>query len=172
MNEHQIETRLWNYIDGELSAEEKHDVEQMLNNDPKWRQIYDQLSELNASIHSDLQLEEPPMRFGSNVMEQISKMQVVPGARTYINNKIITALAAFFVLLIGGLLIYVTMQVNWATATTEKFGFDMKTVDITKHLNTQVINILLSMIVVLTLMLVERYVSTNLRKLRRNQVTR
>ena len=79
---------------------------------------------------------------------------------------------SIFVLLIGGLLIYVTLQVNWATATTEKFGFDLRTVDITKHLNTQVINILLSMIVVLTLMLVERYVSTNLRKLRRNQVTR
>jgi len=71
-----------------------------------------------------------------------------------------------------GSLIDVTLQVNWATATTEKFGFDLKTVDIKKHLNTHVINILLSMIVVLTLMLVERYVSTNLRKLGRNQLTR
>jgi len=57
-------------------------------------------------------------------------------------------------------------------ATTDKFGFDLKTVDIKKHLNTRVINILLSMIIVLTLMLVERYVSTNLRKPGRNQLTR
>ena len=112
------------------------------------------------------------MRFSSTTIEQISKMQVVSRARTYINKKIITALAAFFALLIGGLLIYITMQVNWATATTEKFGFDLRTVDITKHLNRQVINILLSMIVVLMLMLVERYVSINLGKLKRDQVSR
>ncbi|HYK47633.1 MAG TPA: hypothetical protein VEV83_20790 [Parafilimonas sp.] len=172
MNEQQIEIRLWNYIDGELSAEEKHEIEQKLNNDSKWRQTYDQLLELNESIHSDLKLEDPPMRFSSNVMEQLSKMQVAPGAKTYINKKIITALASFFVLLIGGLLIYVTTQVNWATATTEKFGFDLRTVDITRHLNSQVINVLLSMLVVLMLMLVERYVSTNLAKLKRNQVSR
>ena len=157
----QIEIRLWNYIDGTVGAAEKQEVERLLASDAEWQEIYNQLLELHESIQNELQLDNPPLHFGKNVMEQIAKPEVARPVRTYINKGIIYGIAAFFIALLGGLLVYASAQINWAKATTEKFGFDLSEINLSKQLDTQVLNVLLGIIVVLTLMLIERYVSRN-----------
>lgn len=46
-------------------------------------------------------------------MDSIAGMEPKAATRTYINKYIIRSIAAFFIITIGGLLIYSLSQVNW-----------------------------------------------------------
>src|SRR5215831_12512099 len=112
--EQQIEIRLWNYIDGSIEAEEKLQVEELLNNNLQWQEVYRQLLEVHQLAKNEMELEEPSMRFTKNVMEEISKAKVAPATNSYINKKIIGVIAWFFILLIGGFLFFMFTQLNWS----------------------------------------------------------
>ncbi|HRO70936.1 MAG TPA: hypothetical protein PK951_11170, partial [Chitinophagaceae bacterium] len=66
------EVRLWEYIDGLSSAEEKSVIEELIENNTQWRVKYKELLEVQQLLQSS-ELEEPSMRFTRNVMEEISK---------------------------------------------------------------------------------------------------
>ena len=82
------EERLWEYIDGHASVEDKTVIEKLLDADAEWKQAYQELLEVNKLLHSS-ELEAPSLRFSKNVMEEISRMQIAPATRSYINNRII-----------------------------------------------------------------------------------
>jgi hypothetical protein len=163
--EYKIEMRLWDYIDGLVTAEEKMQIEELLKNDLQWKQVCGQLLEMHQRIKEDVQLEEPSMRFTKNVMEEISKTKIAPATKKYINRKIITGIAAFFIILIGGLLIYGFAEINW-TQTNNASSFDLSKFDISKYLNQPVLNIFWMCNVVFALILLDRYLSG---KRKRNQ---
>ena len=100
MNENNInmEERLWNYIDGLSAAEERSAIEQLLESNVEWHSKYRELLEVHKLL-KETELEEPSMRFTRNVMEEISRLQIAPATRNYINKKIIYGLGAFFVAL-------------------------------------------------------------------------
>jgi len=157
--EHEIEMRLWNYIDGNVGAEEKIQIEELLRRDLTWKQIYAQLQELHQMVKEDLEVEEPSMRFAKDVMDEISKIKIAPATKSYINRKIITAIAAFFIILIGGLLIYSFEQINWGEQSNNAASFDLRKFDISKYLSQPVLNIFWMSNVVLALILLDRYLS-------------
>src|SRR5690606_32449733 len=88
------EVRLWEYIDGLSSAEEKSVIEELIENNAQWRVKYKELLEVQQLLQSS-ELEEPSMRFTKNVMEEISKLHIAPATKTYINKNIIRGLAIF-----------------------------------------------------------------------------
>ena len=94
--QHNIEERLWNFIDGTISAGEKTAIEKLLQSDAEWKTKYSELLQVNDLLKSS-QLEAPSMRFGKNVMEEISKLHIAPAAKNYINKKIIWGIAFFFI---------------------------------------------------------------------------
>src|SRR5215831_8019414 len=90
MNEEQhIEMRLWDYIDGDMDAEEKKQIETLLANDRKWQEIYSELLQLHQLMKTGIELDEPSMRFTRNVMEEIGTIKVARAAKSYVNRKII-----------------------------------------------------------------------------------
>ena len=103
--QHNIEERLWNFIDGTVSADEKTVIEQLLQQDAEWKSKYSELLQVNELLRSS-ELEAPSLRFTRNVMEEISKLHIAPATRSYINKKIIWGIGFFFIAMFIGFLIY------------------------------------------------------------------
>lgn len=117
MNTHeQMETRLWDYIDGLSSPAERSAIEELMAANIEWQQKYRELLGVHQLMNST-ELEAPSMRFTKNVMEEIARYQVAPATKTYINKNIIRAIGAFFLTLIAGFLIYCLGQFKWSLAT-------------------------------------------------------
>ena len=88
-----METRLWEFIDGRSSGNEKNIIEQLLENNQLWKKKYKELIDIHRLVQST-ELEEPSMRFTKNVMEQIAKLHIAPAAKNYINNVFFISAAA------------------------------------------------------------------------------
>jgi hypothetical protein len=117
MNTHeQMETRLWDYIDGLSSPAERSAIEELVAANIEWQQKYRELLGVHQLMNST-ELEAPSMRFTKNVMEEIARYHVAPATKTYINKNIIRAIGAFFLTLIAGFLIYCLGQFKWSLAT-------------------------------------------------------
>src|SRR4030095_12055177 len=108
----QMEERLWNYIDGVNSEEEKSLIEKLLASDAAFKAKYQELLGLQQLL-GKVELEEPSMRFTRNVMEEVAKYSVAKATSKYINKRIIWAIAAFFFIMIGAMLVYGFSLVNW-----------------------------------------------------------
>ena len=163
MNTQNIDDRLWEYIDGQSSAEEKTTIEKLLESNPQWREKYHELMEVHQLAQSSA-LEEPSMRFTKNVMEEIAKYHIAPATKSYINNKIIWGIGAFFIVLIVGFLIYGFGQVDWNAKGDTNLPVDLNKVDFSKLFSNTYMNIFMMINVVLGLMLLDRYFAAKRKK--------
>src|SRR5215218_1240170 len=163
---HDMEQRLWEYIDGFSTAEEKSVIEMLIRENKQWRDLYQELLQVNSSL-SNIDLEQPSLRFTKNVMEEIAKYQIAPATKNYINNKIIYGIAAFFILSIVGFLIYGIGQINWTVSSqaSNPIGIDLTKVDYGRMFNNTVMNIFMMLNAVLGLMLLDRYIAEKRKKL-------
>jgi hypothetical protein len=161
-----IEQRLWEYIDGFCSAEDKAVVETLIQENKQWRELYQELLQTHQSLMA-ADLEQPSLRFTKNVMEEIAKHQIAPATKAYINNKIIWGIASFFVLSIAGFLIFGFSQIDWTAGTNSNttLGIDLTKVNYNKMFNSTVMNVFMMLNAVLGLMLLDRYISNKRKKL-------
>ncbi len=163
MNQEQMDVQLWNYIDGRAKQEEVSFVESMIVSDILWRNKYKELLEVNQLLKTDMELEQPSMRFSKNVMEQIVGLQPAKATVKYINKNIIRSIAAFFILTITGFLVYTFTTVDWVSASgTSPLPFDLNKLNpgqlnVSKLMSSTWINIILMVNVVLGLMLLDNY---------------
>ena len=109
-----MEERLWDYIDGLCTPAERTDIDGLLSTDPAWKAAHASLLD-TVRLMKATELEQPSLRFTKNVMESIAVMKVAPATRTYVNKNVIRGIAAFFLLVISGFLIYGISQVNFNT---------------------------------------------------------
>ena len=164
--EHNLEERLWEYIDGISSTEEKTMIEQLLQNDAAWKAKYRELLEVNQMLQSS-ELEAPSMRFTKNVMEVITKLHIAPAAKSYINNKIIWGLGIFFIVMIVGFLVYGFGQVDWTVQGDATFTDKLGTIDYSKFFNNTFVNAFMMINVVLGLFLLDNYLSNKRKQYRK-----
>jgi len=107
------------------------------------------------------------LRFTKNVMEEITKYQIAPATKTYINNKIIWGIGLFFITLIIGFLIYGFGQVDWNAKGDNNLPVDIGKVDFSKFFNNTYVNIFMMINVVLGLMLLDRYLESKKKKIQK-----
>ncbi|MCJ0741808.1 anti-sigma factor [Pedobacter montanisoli] len=100
-----MEEKIWSYIDGALPADERAEVEILLQTDSKAAMLYEELLKLNEELKG-MELEEPSMSFLRNVMEEVNEQTLPAPLKTKLDTRIIYGIAAFFVLVISGWLIY------------------------------------------------------------------
>lgn len=168
--EMEMETRLWDYIDGTSEEAEKSIIEQLIASNAEWRAKYSELLEVHGMI--DLaELEEPSMRFSKNVMEEIARFNIAPATKTYINNKIIWSIGLFFLTLITGLVVYSIAQIDWSVGSTSSnpIGIDFSQVDYSPVVSDSFVNMFIMLNIVLGLMLLDRFLSKKKENLR-NQI--
>jgi len=164
-NKNNIDDRLWEFIDGQSSMEEKSAIENLIETSKQWKEKYHELLELHQLVQSST-LEEPSLRFTKNVMEEIAKYQIAPAAKAYINNKIIWGIGIFFITLIIGFLIYGFGQVDW-NANDNTLPIDISKVNYGKFFNNTYVNVFMMINVVLGLMLLDRYLAAKKKKLQK-----
>ena len=156
-----IEERLWNYIDGVASTEERSAIEQLLQSNLQWQRKYRELLDIHQLLQAS-ELDEPSLRFTRNVMEEIAKYLIAPATKTYINKKIIYGISGFFITMIIGFIIYGLGQIDWSTAGNSNYTnlpVSLDKLDFSKFFNNTYVNIFMGINVVLGLMLLDRYLA-------------
>lgn len=161
MNEqHNIEEKLWNYIDGSASAEEKSFVDELLATNAEWRTKYAELVDIHQLMKDHIELEEPSMRFTQNVMEEISRLYITPAASSYINKNIIRGIGLFFITMIIGLLVYGFGMIDWGEPSNAPIpDYNITGFDWSKLFNSTYMNVFIMVNIVLGLMLLDMYLT-------------
>lgn len=127
-----MEERLWEYIDGVCSEDDRLFIDELIATNQEWRSKYQELLELQDLLSHRLELDEPSMRFTQNIMESISKHHIAPAAKAYINKRIIWGIAIFFFCSIIGLMIAGFAQMTWPEATPNEPLLDYSKYNISK----------------------------------------
>ena len=166
--QHNMEERLWNFIDGTVSAGEKTVIENLLQSDVEWKAKYSELLQVNELLQAS-ELEAPSLRFSKNVMEEISKLHIAPATKSYINKKIIWGIGFFFIAMLVGFLIYGFAQMSLSTGEETEIGKKLSKFDFSKFFNNTWVNVFMMINVILGLFLLDNYF-TNKRKEFRKQV--
>jgi len=164
--QHNIEERLWNYIDGTAAAEEKTVIEKLLESDTAWKAKYHELLEVHQLVQSS-ELDAPSLRFSKNVMEEIAKMHIAPATKSYINKKIIWTLGFFFIALLVGFLIYGFGQMNFSSGQETTLSKNLNKVDLSKFFSNTWVNAFMMINVVLGLVLLDNFLSNKRKEFRK-----
>jgi preprotein translocase subunit Sss1 len=164
--QHTIEERLWNFIDGTISADERSVIQKLVENDAAWKAKYHELLEVNALIRSS-ELDAPSLRFTKNVMEEIGRLHVAPATKKYINKRVIWGLGFFFIALFVGFIIYGFAQTGLNSGEETKFSKDLGKLDISKFFSNTWVNVFMMINVVLGLFLLDNYLSSKRKDFRK-----
>jgi hypothetical protein len=119
----EMEMQIWEYLDGLCSAEERERISMLIDKDRAWGAKYKQLLLLQEGMSQTLELEHPSMRFTMNVMDAVKAEHVAPAAKTYLNKWVIRSIAAFVIVMIGGLLINAIGGMEARTSEQDLFSW-------------------------------------------------
>lgn len=161
-----IEERLWEFIDGHSSLEEKTVIERLLQTDTEWKAKYSELLEVNEMLQSS-ELEAPSMRFTKNVMEEIAKMHIAPATKSYINKRIIWGIGLFFMTMLVAILVYGFSQMDWSTGESSAIADKLSKIDYSKFFNNTWVNAFMMINVLLGLVLLDNYFSNKRKQFRK-----
>lgn len=157
MNE--IEEKLWNYIDGDCTAEERTQIEARLLVDGQYQKVYEELLALNKALEH-LEFEEPSMSFNRNVMDQVN-LEIKPVAlKTKVDNRIVYGIMAFFIISMLGIFGYVITQSDFSlSASLSKINIQF---DTEKLITPTFFKVFLVIDVVLILLFIDNYLRKGL----------
>jgi hypothetical protein len=165
-----IEDRLWDYIDGLSSPDEKTTIESLIAANLEWQRKYKELLEVHH-LMSASELEAPSLRFTKNVMEEIARHQVAPATKTYINKNVIRGVGAFFLCLIAGLLVYFFRLFKWNSAvgsgssrSLPDIHLNLNKVDYDKFSSSLPVTLFMLVTVVLSFILLDMYLQRRKRE--------
>ncbi|HSB92727.1 MAG TPA: hypothetical protein VLC28_06395, partial [Flavitalea sp.] len=152
-----MEERLWDYIDGIATADEKSFIEQLIESNSEWKAKYADLLDTHQLMQNHLELDAPSMRFTQNVMEEIARLQIAPATKNYINSKIIWGIGIFFLTLLIGVVGYGLSQINWTAGGDTNLPVELTKVNWDKMFNNTYTNAFIMINTVLGLMLIDMY---------------
>lgn len=157
-NINEIESQLWNYIDGFSDTGEKAAIEKLMIENKEWSEKYKELLQLHQIINS-IELEQPSMRFTKNVMDEIEKYSVQIAAKKFINHNIIYSIGAFFIITIVTLLSYGFSQTETNNTKTLDIEKEISGVDFNVLFSNNYIHIFIGINIILALMLFDKYLN-------------
>ena len=149
-----IEEKLWDYIDGICTADEKKAISLLIETDKAYKDKYDELLQLNNEF-VNMELDEPSMPFAYNVMEAIRAEQAEKPLKTTINSYIIKGITAFFILSITGLFFATFSTIDWSASTETANSLQFPNID--SLLNGKVLTIFLFFDTVIGLLFLDTY---------------
>jgi hypothetical protein len=106
-----IEEQIWDYIDSSGTAGHRLEIERKIATDETYRSVYTELSAIHQQI-GEISLDEPSMSFSRNVMEMVNLEMPPVSLKTKVDNRIIYSIAAFFILAMAVILVYVVSNIQ------------------------------------------------------------
>ena len=113
MEQVEIDKCIWDFIDEKGSEAYLQGIDQQIKNDAIWAARFNELHDLAAQL-SALPKEQPSLRFTQNVMDQLVALPLAVSAQSYINMRVVKSIAAIFVIIIAGALLYSIASTNWS----------------------------------------------------------
>jgi hypothetical protein len=107
---------IWNYFDGHVSVEEKKLIEQLLKSDAEFLSLFEEIKTIHLQI-SALDLDEPSMSFGRNLMEKIQLEHSPVPQKSLLGKWVINAIALFFLSAILCVLGILFFKVEWSQSS-------------------------------------------------------
>ena len=161
----EMESRLWEYIDGIASPAESTVIGKLIAEQQLWKERYEELKSLQELMLSS-HLEEPSMRFTKNVMEEIARLQISPAAGNYINKRVIWGIAGFFIASILAFVIYSVGLVDWGTSTPANpaYKLDIRQPDYSRIFTSTYASVFLMVNIILGLFLLDRFLANKRKK--------
>jgi hypothetical protein len=95
-----IEERLWSYIDGTCSEDERKAVDALIADDVAYRNKFEELLSFDRQL-TQMEADEPSMGFAFKVMEGVRAEHAQPPLKAAINKNIIKGIGGFFIVTIG-----------------------------------------------------------------------
>lgn len=168
-NKEEIALRLWDFVEGHCSPVEKAAVQQQLEADPVWQQIFLEVKEMQQLLMQEPEL--PSLRFTKNVMEEITRQRIAPAAQSYINRRIIWGIGIFLGIIILAALVYGFGQMNWrdnSAPVTELKPLakldKLNNIDFSQVFNDNLVNGFLLLNIILGLFFLDRFLANKRRK--------
>jgi hypothetical protein len=163
----EIEQRLWEYIDGVSSSEEKSAIEKLLETNLEWKNKYHELLQVTQLLKTS-ELEQPSLRFTKNVMDTIAKFHIAPATKEYINNRIVWGIGVFFITMIVGFFVYGFAQIDWSAgqSSSAKLGVDLTKVDFSTFFSNTYVNVFMMINIVIGLALLDRVLANKRKQFR------
>jgi hypothetical protein len=160
-----IESRLWDFIDGNMSAEDASFVADLVRTNHEWRQKYAELLQVQSVMKEGFELDAPSMSFTRNVMEEIGRLQITPATKKYINEKIIWGIGGFFTLTLLGFIVYAFSQATWNADAQSILPVNLESMNFDKLFSSAYTNVFLMINTVLGLVLLDMYLNSKKKKL-------
>jgi hypothetical protein len=158
-----IEQRIWDYLDGTGTLQERELTEQLIESDPLYQQVYEECRSFNSMV-SRIDQEEPSMGFNRNVMEKINLEPAHALFKSLIDRRIIFGITGFFLFTITALLVVLFYQIDWTQTTGFKTPeFTMPAIDTAKYLNSTFINIFFFVDIIIGLYLFDGFLRKRLK---------
>ena len=110
-----IEERLWNYIDGACTEEERRAIDLLIANDEAYRNKFEELLSLDRQF-AGIEPDEPSMAFTYKVMEGIRADYAQKPLKAAINQRIIRSIGGFFIVTILVMLIFMLSTFHFTSA--------------------------------------------------------
>ncbi len=101
-----MEEKLWDYIDGTCSQDERVAIAALIEKDAVWRAALNDMLAINDDI-SALTLDEPSMAFSYKVMEGIRTHEASKPLKTAVSKYIIGGIAGFLILSILAIMVVI-----------------------------------------------------------------
>ncbi|MDF2382116.1 zf-HC2 domain-containing protein [Nostoc ellipsosporum NOK] len=164
----EIELRLWDFVEGISSPDEKAAVQRHLDTDPEWQRLFVEIKDVQQLLTQEP--EQPSLRFSKNVMEEITRQQIAPAAQSYINKRIIWAIGIFLGTLITAALVYGFRQMNWKDDSLPVKEFKPLTkleninVDVSSIFTNNLVNGFLLLNIILGLFFLDRFLANKRKK--------
>lgn len=152
----EIEMQLWEYIDGSCPINDMQRISILIERNTLWKQKYDELSALHTSFSTNVELEQPSMRFTANVMDAVAATHVAPATKKYINKSIIRGIAAVFFVMLTAIFGYALFSVHPTTGTTSMLPkLDTSKFNLSHVINSETIMIIVAINIVIGLVFLD-----------------
>jgi len=110
-----IEEQIWDYIDGNGNAGQRLEMKKKIAADEAYGSVYRELIIVQQHLGL-MDLDEPSMSFGRNVMDLVNQEVPPVALQTKIDKRIISGIAAFFILGIIAIFIFAISQSHFTTS--------------------------------------------------------
>lgn len=159
-NNFEIESKIWEYIDNTCSLDERKQIQQNIESENEWKEIFENISK----IHNELQKltpEEPSLRFTQNVMDEVKQLKPYSIYSFYMNKYFLRGISLFFIIAISTLLIYSLTLVQWKLDSSSTSKFTIPNIDwgnyFTFNINTSFIKLFFAVDIILGLFFLDNW---------------
>ena len=150
-----IEERLWSYIDGTCSEEERKAIDILIATDEAYRSKFEELLSFDQELVK-MEADEPSMGFTYKVMEGIRAEQARQPLKAAINKNIIRGISIFFIAVISLMLIFMLSTLHLTSDSfSVKLPETVKVPDLKVLFNGKVLSVFFFLDAMLALVFVD-----------------